>query len=288
MPAMQGLALVLMFVPAVAAAQWTFDASGAWTYDDNLSRAQRESDTRRDHFLALRGALGRALVLADGDATLRAEARAARFDEFTGLDHAALGAGAAWRRKLGLGLTAPWLAADAALFAEDYREPLRDGTRAALSLELGRRFSRSFDAALSAAYDRRWQREEYATVPGFSGEPFSTRGTTVGARAGLALGERLLAFGAAAARHGDVTSSTRRNPEIFRESAAIASDPAFGPDFIAYKLTGARTIAYSLGLSWALGAKASVDAAATREETRARGGLDYDGNVYSVSLVYRD
>jgi len=282
------LALVAAALPAAAAAHWTLDADLARTYDDNLSRAQRESDIVRDHALALRGALGRQFVVAGGDLVLRAEARGALYDDFPGLDHAALGAGAAWRRKLGLGLTAPWLAADAALFGEDYSEPVRDGTRAALALELGKRFGPSFEASLGAAYDRRWQSEDFGTVPGISGKPFSLRGRTLSVRGSYAFGEKLLAFGAFAERSGDVASSTRRNPQIFRESAAIANDPAFGPDYIAYKLTGARTDSYTLGFSWALGVNASIDAALTSERTSARGGLDYDANLYSVSLVYRD
>jgi hypothetical protein len=281
-------AVLVALLPPAAAAQWTFDAQGAWVYDDNLSRAQRDSDIARDHALALRGALGRAFVVADGDLVLRAEARAARYDHYLGLDHAALGAGASWRRKLGLGLTAPWLAADAALFEEDFSEPVRDGRRSALSLELGKRFGPRFDASLGAAYDRREQRHDLPLVPGISGKPFSLQGRSLFLRGNLAFGESWLVFAAAAARDGDVVSSTRRNPQIFRESAAIAGDPAFGPDYIAYKLTGARTSAYTLGLSWALGARASLDAAVTTERTSARGGLDYDGNVYSLSLVYRD
>ena len=282
------IALVLAALPAAAVAQWTFDAEAARVYDDNLSRAQRDSDIIRDHALALRGALGRRFVVADGDLVLRGEARAARYDDYPGLDHAALGVGAAWRRKLGLGLTAPWLAADAAFFAEDYDEPVRDGSRAALSLELGRRFGPRFDASLTAAYDWREQRDDFATVPGISGRPFSLQGRSLALRGSFAFDERLLAFASVAVRHGDVVSSTRRNRQIFDESAAIADDPAFGPDFIAYKLTGASTSSYTVGLSWALGTKASLDAAVTADRTRAHGGLDYDGNVYSVSLVYRD
>ena len=281
-------AVLIALLPSAAAAQWTIDAQGAWTYDDNLSRAQRESDITRDHALELRGALGRALVVADGDMVLRGEARAGRYDTYTGLEHFALGIGAGWRRKLGIGLTAPWLAADASFFEEDYAEQVRDGRSAALSLELGKRFGPRFDAALGAAYDWREQHDDLATVPGFSGRPFSLQGRSLFLRGNLAFGESWLVFAAAAARDGDVVSSTRRNPAIFRESAAIANDPAFGPDFIAYKLTGARTNSYTIGLSWALRAKASLDAAVTNERTSARGGLDYDGNVYSVSLVYRD
>jgi hypothetical protein len=274
------LALLVAMLPATAVAQWTFDAEIARTYDDNLSQAQRETDIARDHALALRGALGRVFVVAGGDLVLRGEARAARYDDYRGLDYAAFGIAAGWRRKLGLGLTAPWLAADAALSEEDYREPVRDGPRAALSLELGKRFGPRFGASLVAAYDRREPREEDG--------PFALQGRSLELRGTFAFDDRLLAFGAIAERRGDVVSSTRRNPQIFREAAAIAPDPAFGPDFIAYKLTGARTSLYTIGLSWALGARASLDAAMTTDRTSARGGLDYDGNVYSLSLVYRD
>jgi hypothetical protein len=282
------LALLVAALPAAAAAQWTLDAQVARTHDDNLSRAQRESDIVGDRALALRGALGRAFVVADGDLVLRGEARAARYDDVLGLDHGAVGAGASWRRKLGLGLTAPWIAADAAIFAEDYGTAVRDGRSAALSLELGKRFSARFDASLGAVYDRRRQRDDFPTVPGFSGEPFSLQGRSLALQGRFALHEKLLAFGALAARRGDVVSSTRRNPQIFLESAAIAPDPAFGPDFIAYKLTGAETTSATLGLSWALGAKASLDFAVASDRTQARGGLEYDGNVYSLALVYRD
>ncbi len=274
------LALFAAALPATAAAQWTLDAELARTYDDNLSQAQRDSDITRDHALALRGALGRGFVLAGGDLVLRGEARAARYDDYRGLDHAALGAGASWRRKLGLGLTAPWLAADAALFEEEYSEPVRDGRRVLLSLELGKRFGPRFDASLIAAYDWRAQRDEDG--------PFSLQGRSLALRGSFAFGERLLAFGSVAVRHGDVVSSTRRNRQIFQESAAVADDPAFGADFIAYKLTGARSDFYTVGLSWALGARASLDAAMTTDRTSAHGGLDYDGNFYSLSLVYRD
>jgi hypothetical protein len=102
------------------------------------------------------------------------------------------------------------------------------------------------------------------------------------------LTERALLKASAGARQGDVVSSTRRNFQIFVESAAIANDPAFGPDFIAYRLSGARTRIYTVGVSWALGRRASIDGELLRHETKARGGLDYDGNIYSISLVYRN
>lgn len=274
------VALVLAALPGAAAAQWTFDAEAAWSYDDNLSNAQRESDITRDHAAALRGALGRWFVFADGDLQLRGEARGSRHDTFSGLDQLALGLAATWQRKLGVGLTAPRLVAEAALFEEQYDEPVRDGTRAAFLLELGKRFGPRFEAALGWAYDWRRARDEAG--------PFSLQGRSVTVKADFAVTEALLAFGALAARRGDVVSSTRRNRQIFDQSAAVADDPAFGPDFIAYKLTGAATSVYTVGLSWALGRRASLNAAMSTDRTSAGDGLDYDGNVYSVSLVYRN
>jgi hypothetical protein len=273
---------------AAAASPWMVAAEGALAYDDNLSNAQRESDVAEDLALALRGSLGRSFDLAGGDLLVRGEARGAQHDSYSGLDHYGIGLAAGWRRKLGLGLTAPWIAADVSLFQNDYREDVRDGRSAVASATLGKRFDARFDASLELAYDRRWQRDDLGTVPGIPGRPFDLRGRTLALRLGAAPSEPLLLSVGVATRWGDVASSTRRNQQIFRSSAAIANDPAFGPDYIAYKLTGARTSAYTLALSWALGAKASVDGAVTSTRTSAPGGLDYEGNVYSLTLVYRD
>jgi hypothetical protein len=273
---------------AAAASPWIVAAEGALVYDDNLSNAQRESDVTEDHAAALRLALGRSFAVAGGDLLVRGAARGAKHGSYSGLDHYGLGLAAGWRRKLGLGLTAPWVAADASLFQNDYREDLRDGRSALASAALGKRFGARFDASLELAYDRRWQSDDLGTVPGIPGRPFDLRGRTLALRLGAALSEPLLLSLGVATRSGDVASSTRRNQQIFRQSAAIANDPAFGPDYIAYKLTDARTTTYTADLSWALGANASLDAAWTNNRTSAPGGLDYDGNVYSLTLVYRD
>jgi hypothetical protein len=282
------LALAGMAPVAALAAAWTVDLEGARLYDDNLSRAQRDSDRARDRAWTGRAALGRAFVLGEGDATVHADVRAARHDRFSGLDHDALGAGASWRRKLGLGLTAPWIALEANARAEQAETAVRDSLRSGAAATLGKRFDERWEASLRAGYDRRRQREAAPLAPGVPGNPFSLQGRSITLGAGYAFSARGLVYASAGLRRGDVVSSTRRNAEIFRESAALAADPAFGADFVAYRLTGARSRSLTAGLSWALGRRAAFDAAVTRELTAARGGLDYDGNLYSLSLVYRD
>jgi hypothetical protein len=275
------------FLPSIASAQWTLDGEAARVYDTNVSRAQLESDTIRDRAWTARAALGRPFALGDWDAAVRGEVRGARQDQYSGLNRAALGVGASARRKLGIGLTAPWIALDAAAFGDDYEEQLRDGAHGSAALSVGKRFDERLEAALVAAYDRRSQRKDLAVTP-LSGRPFALQGRSVGLRASYAIAERFLLFGSAGVRRGDVVSSTRRNPEIFRESAAIANDPALGPDFVAYRLSGARTTSFALGLSWTLRRHWSIAGEAARDETAARGGLDYAGNLYSISVLYRD
>ena len=70
-------------------------------------------------------------------------------------------------------------------------------------------------------------------------------------------------------------------------SAAIAPDPAFGPDDVAYRLTGARTLSLGAGLAYELSKRASLEAFLSTDDTRARGGLDYDVQRISVSYAYR-
>ena len=284
---MRALCIGLALFPLTAAAQWTIDAEGALVHDNNVSNAQRETDILQDRALAARVSLGRVFALGLWDAALRAEARGAQHDRFSALDRLGLGVGVGVRRKLGIGLTAPWIGSDATLLEERYDDELRDGTRASLSLTLGKRIDERLALSVTAAYDRRSQRHDAPVTP-LSGRPFSLQGRSLGLRASYSLSERAELIAGVVRRHGDVVSSTRRNAQIFAQSAAIANDPALGPDFIAYRLTGARSDAWSLGLSWALGRRASIDGLFTRTQTRARGGLDYDGDVYSLALVFRD
>lgn len=273
-------------LPFAVAAQVAFDGQLSYDYDDNRSNAQRAADIVGDRALTGRGALRRLFSLAEGDGAVGLEAYGAGHDRFSGLDHLGVGLSATWRRKLGLGLAAPWLLLQGRWAQEEYSESVRDGTRTLLSAVLGQRFGERVEAALAAAYDRRRQDEDGALVPGISGRPFSLQGRELTLSASYQVSAPLLVYGSASLRHGDVVSSTRRNPEIFAESAAIAADPAFGPDFIAYRLTGARTRSLGLGLSWALSDRAALDLAVARDVTDARGGLDYDGNVYRLSFVY--
>ncbi|HET9763081.1 MAG TPA: hypothetical protein VFR50_06170, partial [Casimicrobiaceae bacterium] len=149
--------------------------------------------------------------------------------------------------------------------------------------ELGQRFTPEFDAAFGGRYERRYASEDRPVVPGISGKVFDLRAESVYARAGYAVTERLLLGAELAVRRGDVVATTRRDFEIFVVSDAVAADPAFGPDFFAYRLRGTTDTA-TLSTSWALDDHSSLNFIYADERTDAAGGVAY--RSHSASLVF--
>ena len=284
---------VVLALPCGAHAQWTPQYELGLLHDTNLSRAQNSEDQIKDTALTARAALARAFPIADyADATVGLDARLTRYSASHGASFASLGANAGARRKLGLGLTAPWLAIDGSAAYEDAREDIRDGMRYALSFSAGKRFTPDLDASVGFAYDRRVQRESYVEeeedeAPGYGGKPFSIQGRSLFARVNYSLGERVGLIGAAALRRGDVVSSTRRNFAIFTGSNAIADDPALGADFIAYRLSGASTRTLTGGISWSLASRTALEATLTKDDTTVAGGLDYRAVIFVLTLIHR-
>lgn len=271
-----------------AQAQWTFDLGAERMHDDNLSRAQSAADIVGDS--AARFSLSAArLLLSDGLSTvaLSGDARAVAYDSIHGLSHVALGGTLSWRRKLGLGLTVPWLEGSLSASREAYRESIRDGNRFEAMLAGGWRFSETFQAVAGGRYDRYDSRNNAPLVPGIPGTPFDLQGRSLFARAALDASERLQLSLGFALRSGDVVSSSRRNFAIFRASNAISADPAFGADYFAYRLSGATTRSVSLGASWAIDNRSSINASLAAERTRADQGLNYSGNLVGISYLYR-
>ena len=265
--------------PAAAAPSWLLDVEIGWLHDSNLPRAQREIDIRSGSALTGALAAGRFFALDDRNGlTLTADARAARYDGFSGLDFEALGGTISAKHKFGLGPLVPWVSASFSAAREDYREPSRDGDRYSLTLTAGKRLTERFDGSLAFILDRR---DTHGPVP-----VFEVEGRTGLVRVGYSLLERLDVTASFSVRGGDVTSSTRRNQQIFRASDAVAPDPAFGPDYFSYRLYGV-TRTPSLGLHWAIAEYSSLQVVYARELTHAVMGLNYYSTLLNATFIHR-
>jgi hypothetical protein len=256
-------------------------------HDTNVTRAQRHEDIRADAALEALAAL-EWYGVSERDDVMEAVVgvRGRRYVRFDGLSSAAVEGRLAWRRKLGLGLTATWVAASIAAAHEDFRDDTRDSRTLRVTLLAGRRWSAAFDAAVGYVYDRRYARQRDTLVPGISGAVWDVRGQRVLARAGYAVSPQWYADVEYSVRRGDVVSTTRQNYAIFVASDAIAGSGSFGPGFFDYRLRG-TTHALAATLSRALGDESSLDFGWSFASTRAAQGLDYRNHLLSATWSLR-
>lgn len=277
-----------MLVAATGArAEWFYDVQAGALYDDNLTRAQQPADERADGAATLAASAGwfDALTGADG-ITLALDANTEAYARFHGLNVVSGGVSAAWRHKFGVGYAAPWISLAVDARHDNYQGDIRDGNRFGAHAEVGRRFTRSFDASVGIAYDLRVAKNDEPVVGGVSGKVFDVRGQSAFARAAYDVTERLQLAARLSVRRGDVVSTTRQNFEIFEASDAISADPTFGDDFFAYRLRGTTRTA-SANLSLALSNHASVNLGYDDARTRAYDGLNYRNHVATMLLAFR-
>lgn len=280
-------ALALLWLCGSAAAETGLDASVDAAYDSNVTRAQRRQDIRSDEYASAHaGAWWRGAVGERGTVKAGAGVRAAQYVRFPRLSFVALDASGGYRHKLGVGLTAPWVAADAALSHENYREDARDSDRVELRVSAGRRWSEMVDASAGYAFDRRYARHDDPVLPGISGAVWDIKGNSGFVRIGYAPDEQWQLDLGYALRRGDVVATTHRNRAIFLASSAIAVSDAFGPGFYDYRLRGTTQTA-TAALSYALGALSSLNVGYAFAFTRAAQGLEYRSHLVNAAWVYR-
>jgi hypothetical protein len=263
------------------------DLALAIVHDSNVTRAQLREDIRPDSLIDARASLGWHAVSGSDDVVEAALGlHAWQYARFVGLSSVALEARALWRRKLGLGRTAPWIAASIAAAHDDFRDNTRDSDTLNMRVELGRRWSESLDLSGGYALDRRLARRREPLVPGISGAVWDVRGESLFGRAGYALSARWLVDVGASVRRGDVVATTRQHLDIFEASDAIAASGSFGPGFYDYRLRG-TTRSVTATLSRDLGPDAALDLGYAFALTRAGHDLDYRNHLVSLTWTYR-
>lgn len=279
--------LASAMLPFCACAEPFYGADVRYAHDDNLTFASASADRLGDSLLTAGAYAGRFAVVGDDDSvSIQAGLHATGHARYTLLDAASLEASASWRRKLGLGLTAPSISLAVSASHDDFRDDIRDSDRVEIALVASTRISERFDVSGGVAHDRRFAAHATSVVPGLSGAIYDIAGDSVFVRAGYAVTPQLLLDAALRARRGDVVATTPEGFAIFVASSAIAPDPAFGPDRYGYRVRG-TTKSASVALSYAVDDRSAVNLEYTFAWTAAPAGLDYRSNVLSASWLWR-
>jgi hypothetical protein len=271
--------------PVPARATWFLDGDAAIVYETNLGLAQKARDVQSDGALATAVSGGRIFVLDDRNVlSLSADVTGTGYAQLGGLSNITVGLTPAFRSKFGLGAQAPWLKVWGTGGRFEFEDSVRDSWRYRVGAGIGKRFGERWDLRLDYTFEQRMADHARRVTPRLPGDVFDTTAHTVSGRVDFLYNETLSLFGAYAWREGDVVSTTRRNTAIFTNSKAVTPDPAFGPDFFAYKID-ATVHMLTFGMSFAVTDHLSANFGYERQIGLGRGGLDYSNDVFRAGVI---
>ena len=274
-------------VPAPALAQSFVDLEAGALYDSNLGNGQLQQDVRGD--LALTAAVsGGWLSILDKSTTLTlaADAKGQVFDRFGGMSNVSLGATLAARRKFGLGAAAPWLRLSLTGARLEFGNSVRDGWLYRAGLGAGKRVGERWEVRADGVFEDRTGDHAAPSDPERSGAVFDQTNRIFSLTVNCTPSDETVVTVAYAHRSGDaVVTTSAASASIDRVSSAETMDPVFGPDTIAYKLRATSHI-WSVAVSRALGAHASVALNLQRQLTYANEGNDYYKTVVAATYLY--
>ena len=282
------LVFALLFCPMAGGAEWGFDANIGIDHSDNVSNAIIAADKKSDSAatMSLAGVLHQQL----GDNTglgLSLIAESVGYFQYSGLDNIGVGARAQLRHKFGLGADAPWAAFALRALHRDYHYDYRDGWQYDAGLTAGRRIGERWEVSGSAQYDRyEADNLQPAVLPGVSSAAYDVAGWTFGVQTAFLLTEVDTLSISCSRRHGTVTAVTPPDLEILEYSSAVARDPVFGGNPIAYRLV-ADADTLSINWSRAIGHYSSVNLGYAYRRTQGDEALDaYTANMINFSVSY--
>ncbi|MGE0668772.1 MAG: outer membrane beta-barrel protein [Sphingomonadales bacterium] len=283
-------AALCSLVPAMpSAAYWFVDADAAVFHDDNLTNAEEVFDIVGDWAFAVSASAGYRFQF-DGysSLTLRTWMDGEKYLDVSGLDNLFLGIEAAYRRKLGLGYTAPWIGFSASTGHFSFDRDDRDGWRHRVAVSAGKRFGRRLDVWVELAYERRTTDHVRPVFPGYSGAVFNLNDLRLGLNAAYSITDRVSLDMGYEYLRGDVVSTLlvfQPGKSIYVVTSAVAADPAFGPGAFSYRLMGtAHTVGarLSVAITGRLGAALEY----RRVMTLARGDNDYTKDIIRFGVSY--
>ena len=273
-----------------ARAELLLDATGSYTYDDNVSNGLEEEDRIADQilFLGLTAAWYEQLGSGTGfNAALMAEQSG--YAEYSGLTNLAGGARIGLRHKFGLGAQAPLVGLSGQALYRNYHYDYRDGWQYDAALTAGTAVSERLSLQGSVRYDDFQADQLQPTVrPGYSTAAYDVSGWTFGVRLAYAVTTVDLLWGGYAYRDGSVTAVTQPDYEVLEYSTAVARDNVFGttPRRIAYRLDGKSDL-WSAGWTHGFSRHVSLSLSYAYRRFESQGDLEpYYANVVALSVGY--
>lgn len=279
---------LLMLFNASARSEWGFDATGGFSYDDNLSNGFEAEDRKADTAAVIDVSGGWYEQLSASTAvSVNLLAHSDTFFRYSGLSNIGLGARAQLRTKFGLGPRAPWLAIAAQGVYHNYHYDYLDGWQYAAGATLGTQLSERWTVRGTIRYDAYVaDSSQPPLVPTMVGSPYDVYGWNFGAQAAFLVTAADRVSVSYTWRTGTVTSVTQPDDELLEYADRVALDPVFGADGVAYRIN-ANTQTISVAWSRTLGRHTALNLVYAYRRSQAEYDLgQYYANLLSVNFTY--
>jgi hypothetical protein len=280
------LFIALGALPYAARGDWTLGAEASLRHDNNVGNAESPNIVA-DSAIGARLSIFQLFPVGESySVTVGADLGGEAYYKLTGLNNASIDAVFALKKKWGLGAFVPWARVGVSVGRLSYDASYRNAWNYRATLASGRRIDERWNLWAEYAFERRAAKTQEDEVPGLSGDAYSQHSHNIGANLEYALSERAFLALGLLARHGDVVSTTGPGPQILFASQALAEDPAFGPGFYAYRLTG-TSYGFRMGINYAPTQHSLLGCGFERLETHAYEDNSYTKSVPEITWDYR-
>ena len=258
-----------------------FDTEIAYTYDDNVTRAARDSDIRDDRIAGLTlGVNWRHTSAKHFRLALRGFAQGEQFTEHEGLSNAGGGISGSLKYRGSGALLAPTFAIFGKITSLNYDSDLRDSEfyQAGASVQKGLTDRMDFTGVLAH------------TTRDSDSRVFDTRETSLLINLDFRWAQRLTQYLSYNFVSGDIVASgTPTWLTLINYAEEIQADDAFGgasANMFSYRLN-AQTHVATLGFNIAINEQQSIDLSARYARAEADGDITYDRNIVSAAYLLR-
>jgi len=253
---------------------WIRDFRVDVSYDDNVSRSNREADERQDVAFRALAHLGRFGQLSDDlRLTLTADFSGEAWERYQDFNNTTAAGTASLRYRFGLGALAPFVRVEGSAGYASFEQSLQDGARYRSAVTFGKRLTERLSLEASYYFD---DIDSRVRVFDQEAHHFSLAGS-------FDLSETTQITAGYELRDGEVISyAVPPRPDIVALANALRHVDTFGGDYVAYNLD-ATTHTFSVGVSQAFTRFLALNLRYERQET-SRAHLYYINNIFNASV----
>jgi hypothetical protein len=275
---------VLLLFPfttaALAAIPLKTDVSVGYTYDDNVTRADLDSDIESDSILSIDASAAYKLPFNEiSYFSLKGSLAVNQYLDFTKLSNTRLGIHGSYHLRPSSGYTAARYFARLTFESRMYDSDQRDGSATEIELGLGKRLTDL--VSLRAGYIKEDVDADHIVFEAENDRLYvdvdfrTSRENTVYVTLGYL--------------DGDLVTTAPVRPQLQAEYTYWVVDDAFtdlNPQRWAYRLTGSA-MSLRLGDNFSLGSNQAIDGSIFYYDAESDGSSSYTGLIYNVNYLYR-